>query len=162
MSFENEKYSLDKEPYEWCLRQSRILEAIDPQMNIQMRNDKLLKQMTGEIEHSVKCKCNQSCTLDEIENTLQDAKKRTNIGKYFQFKSSSFKEKEPFRVEFKDKPKERVAEVTKNKSYCHNCGLTDHYSNNYTKTKKKVYAIEQVQRKNPQQRILSQTLWVML
>ncbi|MBW0527106.1 hypothetical protein O181_066821 [Austropuccinia psidii MF-1] len=34
MAFENEKYSADKDPYEWCLRKYKILKAIDPQMNI--------------------------------------------------------------------------------------------------------------------------------
>ncbi|MBW0477301.1 hypothetical protein O181_017016 [Austropuccinia psidii MF-1] len=38
-----------------------------------------------------------------------------------------------------------MAEVTKKKNSCHNCGSTDHYANNCPKEKKKVYAIEQVQ-----------------
>ncbi|MBW0523978.1 hypothetical protein O181_063693 [Austropuccinia psidii MF-1] len=37
-----------------------------------------------------------------------------------------------------------MAEVTKKKNNCHNCGSTDHYANNCPKEKKKVYAIEQV------------------
>ncbi|MBW0557007.1 hypothetical protein O181_096722, partial [Austropuccinia psidii MF-1] len=52
MSFDNDKYSVDKDPYEWCLRQSKRLKAIDPQMNIQMRNHKLLTQLPGELEHA--------------------------------------------------------------------------------------------------------------
>ncbi|MBW0559883.1 hypothetical protein O181_099598 [Austropuccinia psidii MF-1] len=144
MSFDNDKYSVDKDPYEWCLRQSKRLKAIDPQMNIQMRNHKLLTQLPGELEHAVKCRCNQNCTLDDIANTLQDIRKRTNIGKFTPYKSSGFREKQPFRVEFKDKPRERVAEVTKKKNSCHNCGSTDHYANNCPKAKKKVYAIEKV------------------
>ncbi|MBW0549349.1 hypothetical protein O181_089064 [Austropuccinia psidii MF-1] len=119
MSFENYNYSVDKDPYEWCLRQSKRLEAIDPQMNIQMRNNKLLTQMP-------------------------DVRKKTNIVNYTPYKSSGFKEKQPFRVEFKDKPRERVSEVTKKKKSCHNCVSTDHYANNCPKAKKKVYAIEQV------------------
>ncbi|MBW0533578.1 hypothetical protein O181_073293 [Austropuccinia psidii MF-1] len=117
MSFENEKYSVDKEPYEWCLRQSKRLKAIHPQMNIQMRNHKLLTQMPGELEHEVKCRCNQTWNLDDIANTLQH---------------------------FKDKPTERVAEVAKKKNSFHNCGSTGHYANNCQKAKKKVYAIENV------------------
>ncbi|MBW0539616.1 hypothetical protein O181_079331 [Austropuccinia psidii MF-1] len=101
MPFDNYKYSVDKDPYEWCLRQSKRLEAIDPQINIQMRNHKLLTQLPGELEHALKCRCNQNCTLDEISNTLQDIRKRTNIGKSTPYKSSGFKEKQPFRVEFK-------------------------------------------------------------
>ncbi|MBW0510366.1 hypothetical protein O181_050081 [Austropuccinia psidii MF-1] len=68
--------------------------------------------------------------------------KRTNIGKYCPYKSSGFREKQPFRVEFKDKPRERVEEVTKKKNSCHTCVSTDHYANNIPKEKKKVYAIE--------------------
>ncbi|MBW0490550.1 hypothetical protein O181_030265 [Austropuccinia psidii MF-1] len=45
-------------------------------------------------------------------------------------------------VELKDKPRERVAEVT-NKNSCHNCDSTDHYSNNCPKAKK-FCAIEKV------------------
>ncbi|MBW0535663.1 hypothetical protein O181_075378 [Austropuccinia psidii MF-1] len=47
-------------------------------------------------------------------------------------------------VEFKEKPRERIAEVAKKKNSCHNCGSTDHYANNVPKEKKKVYAIDKV------------------
>ncbi|MBW0523572.1 hypothetical protein O181_063287 [Austropuccinia psidii MF-1] len=100
--------------------------------------------MPGELEHAVKCRCNQNCTLDDIPNTLQDVSKRTNIVKYSLYKSSGFSEKQPFRVEFKDKPRERVAEGAKKKNSSHNRGSTDHYSNNFPKAKMKVYAIEKV------------------
>ncbi|MBW0507598.1 hypothetical protein O181_047313 [Austropuccinia psidii MF-1] len=53
-------------------------------------------------------------------------------------------QKQPFRVEFKHKPEERVAEVAKKRNSCNNCGSTEHYANHFPKTKKKVYAIEQV------------------
>ncbi|MBW0467603.1 hypothetical protein O181_007318 [Austropuccinia psidii MF-1] len=111
ISLKIDRYSVGKDPYEWCLRKSKRLEAINTQMNIQMRNHILLTQIPGELEHAVKCSFKHNCTLDEIENTLQDLRKRTNIGKYTPYKSSSFKEKQPFRVEFKDKPRKRVAEV---------------------------------------------------
>ncbi|MBW0540222.1 hypothetical protein O181_079937 [Austropuccinia psidii MF-1] len=144
MSFDSDKYSVDKGPYEWCLRQSKRLKAIDTQMNIQMRTHKLLTQLPGELEHAVKWRCNQNCTLDEILNTLQDIRKRTNIGKFSLYRSSNLKEKQPLRVEFKEKPRERVEEVAKNKNSCHNYGSTDHYANKCPKEKRKVYAIEKV------------------
>ncbi|MBW0485158.1 hypothetical protein O181_024873 [Austropuccinia psidii MF-1] len=105
MSFENDKYSVNKDQYEWCLRQSKRLKAIYRQMHTQMRNQKLLTQIQGELENALKCRCNQNCTLDDIGNTLQDIRKRRNIGKYSPYKSSGFKEKQTFSVEFKDKPK---------------------------------------------------------
>ncbi|MBW0468451.1 hypothetical protein O181_008166 [Austropuccinia psidii MF-1] len=57
------------------------------------------------------------CNLDDIENTFKH---------------------------FKDKPRERVAEVAKEENSCDNCGSTDHDANNFPKSKKKVYAIEKV------------------
>ncbi|MBW0470101.1 hypothetical protein O181_009816 [Austropuccinia psidii MF-1] len=124
ISFENDKYSVDKDTYEWCLRQSERLTAIDPQMKIQMWNHKLVTQLPGELQHVVK--------------------KRTNIGKFSLYRSSSFKEKPPLRVEFKEKPREQVSEVAKKENTSHNCGSTDHYVNNCPKAKKKVYSIEKV------------------
>ncbi|MBW0505703.1 hypothetical protein O181_045418 [Austropuccinia psidii MF-1] len=138
MSFENDKYSVENDPYEWCLRQSKRLEVIEPVMNNQMRNHKLLTKPPGVLDHAVKCRGNQSCTLDDIANTLQDV-----IGKYSQFRRSFYQEKQPFRVDIKDKPKEKMAEVTKNKNTCHNCGLAEHHSNNCPKAKEKAYSIEQ-------------------
>ncbi|MBW0475152.1 hypothetical protein O181_014867 [Austropuccinia psidii MF-1] len=149
MSFANDKYSVGKDPYEWWLRQSKRLISIEPQMNIQMSNHKLLTQMPGELEHAAKCRCNQNCTLDDISNTLQDIRKGTNIEKYSPYKRSGFKEKQHFRVDFKDKPNERVEDVTKKKGSCHNCGSTDHYAKNGPKAKKKFYAIEKVPEEEP-------------
>ncbi|MBW0494891.1 hypothetical protein O181_034606 [Austropuccinia psidii MF-1] len=80
MSFENDKYSVENNPYEWCLGQSKRLKYIDPQMNIQMRNHKLLTQMPGELEHAVKFRFNHNCTLDDIATTLQDISKRKIYG----------------------------------------------------------------------------------
>ncbi|MBW0517960.1 hypothetical protein O181_057675 [Austropuccinia psidii MF-1] len=54
MSFESDKNSVDKDKYEWLLRKSKRLKAIDPQMNTQMRNHKLLTQIPGELKHAVK------------------------------------------------------------------------------------------------------------
>ncbi|MBW0504403.1 hypothetical protein O181_044118 [Austropuccinia psidii MF-1] len=69
ISFDNDKYSVYKDPYEWCLRQSKRLKAFDPQMNIKIRNHKLLTHLPGELEHEIKCRCNWRCTLDDISNT---------------------------------------------------------------------------------------------
>ncbi|MBW0461578.1 hypothetical protein O181_001293 [Austropuccinia psidii MF-1] len=108
-----------------------------------MRNHKTLTKIPGELDNAIKCRCNQSCTLDDISNTLKDIRKRKNIVQYSPYKSSSFKEKHPFRVKIKDKPKEGVAEVINKKCSFHSCGSTDDYANNCPKAKKEVYAIVQ-------------------
>ncbi|MBW0533428.1 hypothetical protein O181_073143 [Austropuccinia psidii MF-1] len=79
-----------------------------------------------------------------VKSSKSTAMEKNKYRESFPYKSSGFKEKQTFRVEFKDKPGERVAEVTKKKNCCHNCGSTDHYSNNFPKAKKKFYAIEKV------------------
>ncbi|MBW0553532.1 hypothetical protein O181_093247 [Austropuccinia psidii MF-1] len=82
--------------------------------------------------------------MKEIHGRIKSSKSTAMIGKLTPYRSSGFKEKQPFRVEFKDKPKEWVAEVAKKKTSCHNCGSTDHYANNCPKAKKKVDSIEKV------------------
>ncbi|MBW0510661.1 hypothetical protein O181_050376 [Austropuccinia psidii MF-1] len=94
MSFESDKYSVEKDPYGWCLRQSKRLKAIDPQMNTQIRNHKLLTQVPVELEHAFKCRCNHNLTLDDIANTLQEVRKISNIGKLTPYESSGIKEKQ--------------------------------------------------------------------
>ncbi|MBW0515166.1 hypothetical protein O181_054881 [Austropuccinia psidii MF-1] len=75
---------------------------------------------------------------------LQEVRERENIGKYSLYKGKGFREKKPFRVENKDKHREKVAEIPNKINFWHNCGSKDHYANNCTKEKKKTYAIEQV------------------
>ncbi|MBW0588586.1 hypothetical protein O181_128301 [Austropuccinia psidii MF-1] len=59
-------------------------------MKIQVRNHKLLTQLPGEPEHALKCRCNQNCTLYDMANTLQDIRKRTNIGKFTPYRSNHY------------------------------------------------------------------------
>ncbi|MBW0575470.1 hypothetical protein O181_115185 [Austropuccinia psidii MF-1] len=82
LSFGNDRYTVDKDPYDWCLRQSKRLIAIDPHITTEMRNHKLLTKLPGDLEHAVKCRFSKESTLDEISNTLQEVRIRTSIGRY--------------------------------------------------------------------------------
>ncbi|MBW0482375.1 hypothetical protein O181_022090 [Austropuccinia psidii MF-1] len=144
MSFENNKYSVDKDPFEWCPRQSKRLKAIDPQTNIQMRNQKLLTQMKRELEHAIKCRCNQSCTLDDISNTLQDLRKRTIIGKYYPYKSRSFKQKKPFHDGNQGKTQRKSGRSDQQAKHFSQLWVTRSLCKKLSKGKSKVYDIEQV------------------
>ncbi|MBW0483380.1 hypothetical protein O181_023095 [Austropuccinia psidii MF-1] len=103
---------------------------------------KWVKAIAGETGHGGRVKSFKSTAMVLGHGKRPFNLKMTRI--YSPYKSSGFKEKQPSRVEFKDKPRERVAEVTKKKNSCHNIGSTDHYANNSPKAKKKVYAIEKV------------------
>ncbi|MBW0581611.1 hypothetical protein O181_121326 [Austropuccinia psidii MF-1] len=117
--------------------------------------------MSGEIEHAVKCRCNHNLTLYDIANTLQDVRKRMNIWKYTPYKSSGFKEKQPFKVEFKDKPRERVAVVAKKKNSVTTVVQHTTMPTTVPRQRKKSMPLRKSKRRNPQQRILTQTLWEM-
>ncbi|MBW0537392.1 hypothetical protein O181_077107 [Austropuccinia psidii MF-1] len=82
LSFGNDRYTVDKDPYSWCLRKSKRLIAIDPHITTEMRNHKLLTKLPGDLEHAVKCRCSKDSTLDEISNTLQEVRIRRSIGRY--------------------------------------------------------------------------------
>ncbi|MBW0495923.1 hypothetical protein O181_035638 [Austropuccinia psidii MF-1] len=45
ISFDNEKYSVEKDPYEWLLKQAIRAKAIGLHMKPQMRNHKILKKL---------------------------------------------------------------------------------------------------------------------
>ncbi|MBW0482618.1 hypothetical protein O181_022333 [Austropuccinia psidii MF-1] len=81
-SFGNHRYTVDKDPYEWCLRQSKRLIAIDPRIPTEMRNHKLSTKLPGDLEHAGKCRCCKESTLDEISNPLKEVRIRTSIGRY--------------------------------------------------------------------------------
>ncbi|MBW0570343.1 hypothetical protein O181_110058 [Austropuccinia psidii MF-1] len=66
LSFQNDRYIVHKDPYDWCLRQSKKLIAIEPNITTEMGNHKLLTKLPGDLEHEVKCRCFKESTLDEI------------------------------------------------------------------------------------------------
>ncbi|MBW0540864.1 hypothetical protein O181_080579 [Austropuccinia psidii MF-1] len=59
LSFGNDRYTVEKDPYDWCLTQSKRLIAIDPHITTEMRNQKLLTKLPGDLEHAVKCRCSK-------------------------------------------------------------------------------------------------------
>ncbi|MBW0489771.1 hypothetical protein O181_029486 [Austropuccinia psidii MF-1] len=80
LSFGNDRYTVDKYPYDLCLRQSKRLITIDPHITTEMRNHKLLTKLPGDLENAVKCRCSKESTLDEISTTFQEVRTRTSIG----------------------------------------------------------------------------------
>ncbi|MBW0537680.1 hypothetical protein O181_077395 [Austropuccinia psidii MF-1] len=82
LSFGNDRYTVEKDTYDWCLRQSKSLIAICPHITTQMRNHKLLTKLPGDLEHAIKFRCSKESTLDEISTTLQEVRIITSISRY--------------------------------------------------------------------------------
>ncbi|MBW0537971.1 hypothetical protein O181_077686 [Austropuccinia psidii MF-1] len=87
----------------------------------------------------------KSQIIQAYSNDEESQTPETNARRARECSEIEFKEKQPFRVELKDKPRERVAEVAKKQNSCHCCGSTGGHAKNCPKAKKKVYAIEKVQ-----------------
>ncbi|MBW0517978.1 hypothetical protein O181_057693 [Austropuccinia psidii MF-1] len=66
LSFRNDRYTVEKDPYDWCLRQSKRLIAIYPYTTTKIRNHKWLTKLPGDLEHAVKCRCSKESTLYEV------------------------------------------------------------------------------------------------
>ncbi|MBW0522115.1 hypothetical protein O181_061830 [Austropuccinia psidii MF-1] len=96
----------------------KYLKPLMLKINNHMRNHKLLTQIPGKLEHSLKCRCNQSFTLDDITNTLQDG----GIQWQTQIKNGRSDQEE---------------------NTCHKCVSIEHYANNCPKAKKVLYSIDQ-------------------
>ncbi|MBW0534490.1 hypothetical protein O181_074205 [Austropuccinia psidii MF-1] len=66
MSFENDKYSVDKAPYEWCLRQSKRLKVV----HLYWRNFNLIQPLRLDFDPTL----NFKLLLSQFGQELQAAK----------------------------------------------------------------------------------------
>ncbi|MBW0510963.1 hypothetical protein O181_050678 [Austropuccinia psidii MF-1] len=62
LSFGNDRYTVEKDPYDWCLRRAKRLIAIDPHITAEMGNHKLLTKVPGDMKHLVKCRFSKEFT----------------------------------------------------------------------------------------------------
>ncbi|MBW0496744.1 hypothetical protein O181_036459 [Austropuccinia psidii MF-1] len=120
-------------------------------MKIQMRNPKLLTQIPGELEHAIKCRCNQSFTLYNIANTLQDVRKKKNIGKKSVYRANSFNKTHPCRLENKDKPKEKNSRCDQEEEHFSRLWINRPLYHKVSKAKKDIYSFEKVPEEEAQE-----------
>ncbi|MBW0469688.1 hypothetical protein O181_009403 [Austropuccinia psidii MF-1] len=109
MSFENDKYSVDKDLYECCLRKSKIFKAIDPQMNIQMRNHKLLTQLPGELEHAKKVYAIEQ--VPEEESPTEDSESDSIVDAIREQSDDDQDPREAFLVEYQEETQREIQEI---------------------------------------------------
>ncbi|MBW0547103.1 hypothetical protein O181_086818 [Austropuccinia psidii MF-1] len=122
--FNSEKYK----PPTWFLKQKYRLSALHPDMSDSMINMKILSKCGGELEHAIKCRCVETCSLEDYINSIEDIITRTRIGKTWT--------RAP--IESKMVPKISRDEKRPEKPVlkCHKCGSTSHLANTCTKKTK--------------------------
>ncbi|MBW0518447.1 hypothetical protein O181_058162 [Austropuccinia psidii MF-1] len=128
--------------YDWCLRQSKRLIAIDPHITTEIRNHKLLKKLPGDLEHAVKCRCSKESTLDEISTTLQEVRIRTSIGRYNKHSMGDNMENPTLEA---TETHDSDSEITKG---FHNWESPNHYSDNSPKDREEIFARQEGTRKD--------------
>ncbi|MBW0546261.1 hypothetical protein O181_085976 [Austropuccinia psidii MF-1] len=142
LSFENNRYTVDKDPYDWCLRQSKMLRAIDPHITTEMRNHKLLTKPPGVLENAAKFRCFKKSTLDEISTTLQEVRIRESIGRYNTHSTGD--KREDSTLEAKE-THDSDSEITKG---FHNYKSPNHYAKNSPKDREEIFEREEETRKD--------------
>ncbi|MBW0545320.1 hypothetical protein O181_085035 [Austropuccinia psidii MF-1] len=142
LSFRNDRYTGDKDPYDWCMRQSKRLIAIDPHITTEMRNHKFLTKLPGDLEHAVKCRCSKESTLDEISNNLQEGRIRTSIGRYNNHSNGDNRENPTLEAKGTN---DSDSEIT---TGFHNWESPNHYADNSPKDKEEIFAREGEARKD--------------
>ncbi|MBW0530662.1 hypothetical protein O181_070377 [Austropuccinia psidii MF-1] len=131
LSFGNDRYTVDKDLYDWCLRQSKRLIAIDPHIITEIRNHKLLTKVPGDLEHSLKFRCSKESILDEISTTLKELRA---FGRY-NTHSTGDNRKNPT-LEAKETHDSEYEIATG----LHNCESPNHYAENIPKDREEIFA----------------------
>ncbi|MBW0539818.1 hypothetical protein O181_079533 [Austropuccinia psidii MF-1] len=136
---------MNKYLYDLCLKQSKRLKAIDPHMNIQIRNHKLLTQVPGSLEHAIKSMLKKDCTLDDTSNTLQEGRSITSICRYDT--NSTGDNRENPNIEAKEA---HDTEALRKTGICHSCLSPNHYGETCHKDREEIFPREEETRKTPE------------
>ncbi|MBW0555265.1 hypothetical protein O181_094980 [Austropuccinia psidii MF-1] len=101
-----------------------------------MAHMNILKKCGGELEHTLRSRCIETCSTKEYINTLEDIVTRTKIGRIW--KKLDIKSPNKLFIK-KDKPREPFTTNTPNsneKIKCHKCGGIGDLANNCLKKAK--------------------------
>ncbi|MBW0518184.1 hypothetical protein O181_057899 [Austropuccinia psidii MF-1] len=120
-------------------KQKDRLFALHPDMSDTMINMKILRKLGGELEHAIKCRCEESCSKEDYINAMEDiiTRKRT----FKTWIKISMESKMVPKISNEDRKPERP--VLK----CNKCGSTSHLADTCTKKTKnnEINVIEEVQ-----------------
>ncbi|MBW0561059.1 hypothetical protein O181_100774 [Austropuccinia psidii MF-1] len=128
-SFESSIFNSEKnKPLTWFLKQKDSLSSLHSDMSDSMINMKILIKFGGELEHAIKCRCEEPCSTEDYINVMEDIITRTIMGKTWI--RVPMESKMVSKTSKEDKRPERT--VLK----CHKCGSTSHLANTCTKKTK--------------------------
>ncbi|MBW0580092.1 hypothetical protein O181_119807 [Austropuccinia psidii MF-1] len=78
-AFESAIFNSEKDkPLTWFFKQKDRISALHPDMSDTIINMKI-KKSGGELEHAIKCKCEEPCSIEDYINEMEDIITRTKI-----------------------------------------------------------------------------------
>ncbi|MBW0543227.1 hypothetical protein O181_082942 [Austropuccinia psidii MF-1] len=101
-----------------------------------MRNHKLLTQLPGDLENSVKCRCIKESTLEEISTPFQEVRIRTSIGRYNTHITGDNRQNPTLEAK-----ETHYSEYVITTGF-HNCESPNSYADNFPKDREEIFARE--------------------
>ncbi|MBW0550496.1 hypothetical protein O181_090211 [Austropuccinia psidii MF-1] len=123
-------------PLTWFLKPKDRLSALHPVMSDSMINMKILRECGGELEHAIKCRCLEPCSIEDYINAMEDFITRKRLGKTW------------IRNPIESKMIPKISREDRKPVFkCHKCGSTSHLTNNCVEKTKgnEIQVIEEFQ-----------------
>ncbi|MBW0476172.1 hypothetical protein O181_015887 [Austropuccinia psidii MF-1] len=139
-AFESAIFKSEKDkPLTQFLKKKDRLSALQPDMSDSMINTQISRKCGGEIEHAIKYRCEETCSLEDYINSMEDIITSTRIGRAWTRNHMDFIMIPKIYREDK-RPEIPVLK-------CNKCGSTSHLANTCTKKAKinEVQVIEEGQ-----------------
>ncbi|MBW0541343.1 hypothetical protein O181_081058 [Austropuccinia psidii MF-1] len=139
-AFESAIFNSEKDkPLTWFFKQNEGLSTLHPDMSDTMINIKILRKCGGELQHAMKCRCVEPCSVEDYINEMEEIITRTRIGKMCT--------KIPRESKTVPKSSKEDRKLERPVLKFHKCASTSHSANTYTKKAKinEVQVIEEVQ-----------------
>ncbi|MBW0544757.1 hypothetical protein O181_084472 [Austropuccinia psidii MF-1] len=126
-SFEEAIFNIERDrPMSWLLEQKDRLTSLHPDMSEKMVHKRILRKCGGDLEHAIRSRCIEPCSVEDYINAMEDITTRTKIARNW-YKSPIENKTSGKPISKPNTPQDRLP------LKCHNCGSTSHLANTYPK-----------------------------
>ncbi|MBW0552533.1 hypothetical protein O181_092248 [Austropuccinia psidii MF-1] len=126
-SFEEDIFNIERDrPMSWFLKQKDRLTALHPDTCETMINKRILRKCGGDLEHAIRRRCIEPCSIEDYINAMEDITTRSKIERNWS-KSPIENKTNGKPISNPNKPQDRLP------FKCHKCGSTSHLANTFPK-----------------------------